>query len=121
VKPGETIDGTFIIKNIGETESELDWEIAEYPEWGEWTFDPSGGLDLTPDAGTVTVDVEIVAPGEQNQEFTGEILIINSNNPDESCTIPVSVKTPMNSEFIQLLKVLILRFPILGQIFNKLL
>jgi len=121
VSPGETIYGTFIIENIGDPESKLDWEIAEYPDWGEWTFDPNSGLDLTPDAGTVTVDVEVVAPGEENQEFTGEILIVNSNNPDESCTIPVSIKTQMNSEFIQLLKLLIYRFPILGQIFSKLL
>lgn len=121
VTPGSIITDSFTIENDGDPESELDWEIDEHPEWGTWSFDPSNGLDLTPETEPITIEVEVVAPEEENQEFTGEILIVNSNNPSDSCSIPVSLKTPVNSEFVQLLKILILQFPILGQILNLIL
>jgi hypothetical protein len=116
VTPGDTVEGSFTVENIGDPESELDWEIAEYPEWGNWTFDPISGVDLTPEAGPVTVDVEVVAPDEENAEFEGEITIVNLEDPDDTCTIPVSLKTPVVSPFVQILRIIIQRFPILGQI-----
>jgi len=87
VEPGETVIGTFIVENIGEPDSLLDWEIDEYPEWGTWTFDPDGGLDLTPEAGAVTVTVETVVPDDPEIEFEGEIVLANTENPDDTCII----------------------------------
>jgi len=117
VKPGATVTDNFTIENIGEPLSLLDWEIESYPDWGDWTFDPESGEDLTPEDGTITIDVEVVAPDEQNQDFEGEIKIVNTENSGDYCTIQVSLSTPLNqnsinSQVFQFLK-LIHRFPFL--------
>jgi hypothetical protein len=44
--PGSTVTDSFTIKNIGDENSLLNWEISSYPQWGDWTFDPSEGFDL---------------------------------------------------------------------------
>jgi hypothetical protein len=121
VEPGSTVDGEFEVENVGDPTSELDWEIESWPEWGEWTFDPESGEDLTPEDGPVTVDVEVVAPDDPETEFEGEIVIVNSNNPDDTCTIEVRLVTPCNSAFMQFLQNLAERFPILNLIFGYLL
>jgi len=97
VTPGDTVSGSITVENIGDIDSLLDWQIDSYPDWGDWTFDPDGGDDLL--AGTqVTVDVEIVAPDEPETEFTGEVKIVNSENPDDTCVIDVSLATPVSQQ-----------------------
>jgi len=123
VEPGATVTGSFKVKNIGEPESELDWEVESNPEWGDWTFSPSNGDDLTPEAGPLTVNVEVVAPDEGDTEFEGEIKVVNKNNPDDFDTIPVYLKTPRNKNVIhtpilQFLQRFIQRFPFLEQILS---
>lgn len=93
VTPGATVEDSFIVENIGDTGSELNWEIDSYPEWGTWTFDPDSGTDLT---GYIIVEVEVIAPDEQEETFTGEVILVNSNDPGDTCTISVSLATPMN-------------------------
>ena len=34
VKPGDTVEGSFNVENIGDSGSILDWEILEIPDWG---------------------------------------------------------------------------------------
>jgi hypothetical protein len=119
IEPGTTVMGSFIVENIGGMGSLLDWEIESYPEWGTWTFDPDSGVDLTPEEGAVTVDVECVAPDEQNEEFGGEITIVNSNDPGDTCTISVTLKTPVVSPFVQLLRIIIQKLPFLGPILER--
>ncbi len=46
VKMGEMVEGTFTVENAVDANSTLDWEIAEYPEWGTWSFNPSYGEGL---------------------------------------------------------------------------
>jgi len=120
VTPGETVTGTFTVENIGDPLSLLDWEIESYPDWGTWTFDPDGGLDLTPEDPAVTVTVEVVAPEDPETEFTGEIVLVNSEDPDDTCTIDVSLATPVSQQqqslILQLLEMLAQRFPIIAQI-----
>jgi hypothetical protein len=95
VSPGATESGKFYIENCGEDDSELNWEISEWPDWGtDWTFIPSGGTGLTPSMGIVTVNVEITAPSDPETEFTGEIKVINSDDPSEYCEIDVILITP---------------------------
>jgi hypothetical protein len=94
IRPKLVIASEFTIKNIGDPESELDWEIANTPEWGDWTFNPSEGFDLTPEDGEFTVDVILVAPDETNQEFSGEIKAVNKENSNDYIIIPVSLTTP---------------------------
>jgi len=98
VEIGSTVNGEFTIQNIGLEGSELDWEISEWPEWGTWSFDPQNGLDLTPETGEIIIDVEVVAPMETEQEFTGEIKIVNTNNPFDYCTINAVLITPKSQE-----------------------
>lgn len=117
VKPGETIDGSFIVKNIGDSESLLDWEINEYPEWGEWTFTPASGEDLTPEEEPITVQVEVVAPDEPNKEFNGTIIVINSDDPSDFSEIDVLLRTPRDKTTNNtLLFRLLERFPLLQKL-----
>jgi hypothetical protein len=95
VSPESTVNGQFSVENIGDAGSELDWEVAEFPEWGtDWSCTPSSGTGLTPEAGAVTVDVSFVAPPDSELEFFGEIKVINSNDAGDFCKIDVYVKTP---------------------------
>jgi hypothetical protein len=91
IEPGETIIGTFEVRNIGEEGSLLDWEIQSYPEWGTFTFDPDGWIDL-PKGAPVTVNVEIVLPDVIEDDLWGEILIVNLDNPDDNCSIEVFLR-----------------------------
>ncbi len=117
VNAGEIIKTTIDIWNIGDPDSLLDWEIIECPIWCAWTFSPSYGEDLTPEFGAFTVEVEIVAPDQQNQEFFGEVKIINMDNINDFDIIPVKIKTPRirttNTFFLQLLQQISNRFAIL--------
>ncbi|MFO7676863.1 MAG: VCBS repeat-containing protein [Thermoplasmatota archaeon] len=98
ITPGSIVSGTINIQNIGMSGSELDWEIESYPSWGTWTFTPISGTGLTPEDGEIVVVVEIVAPQDKNQEFTGEVVIINSNNQYDFCSISVSLTTPLSQK-----------------------
>ena len=95
----------------------LDWEIESYPDWGTWTFAPDGGVGLTPEDGALTVDVEVVAPADPETEFEGEIVLVNSDDPTDTCTIDVALATPVSQSLIhQFLDIVAQRFPILGMI-----
>jgi len=96
VAPGSTVTGDFDVSNCGEDGSELNWEVKEWPNWGNWTFTPSSGTGLTPAMGWINVDVEVVAPDDPDTEFTGEVKVINSDDPSDYCIIPVYLKTPVN-------------------------
>ena len=88
---GETVTGTFTVENIGELGSLLNWEIVDWPNCGVWTFDPDSFEGLTPEDGSITVDVEIFVTGG---EMMGSVLIINSDNPDDYCEIDISISGP---------------------------
>ena len=121
VVPNSTVTGNFIVENIGDSYSLLEWEISEYPDWGTWTFTPSNGDGLTPENGALTVEVEVTVP-EEKQDFTGELKVVNKNDPDDYCIIDVTLSTPVNHHFIYLrfihfLERLVHHFPILELIF----
>ena len=111
VSTGEELTGSFTVENIGG--GLLDWEIADEPSWGTWTFNPDGGDDLAPGA-PLTVDVTVIAPDEKNEEFSGRITLENKENPEDVCYIDVSLSTPKNKAFnfnLPLLSWLFERFP----------
>ena len=121
IKPGATVTGSFSVQNIGDPTSELDWTIIEWPAWGNWTFTPLSDTDLTPEDGSITVDISVVVPSEKNKEFNGTIRIANAENPDDFDEISVSLKTPTQYQLIQsylldLLYSLIQRFPALSHL-----
>ncbi len=98
VTPGETVEDSFIVENVGDEGSELNWEIESYPDWGTWTFDPDGGTGLT---GYIIVEVEVIAPDEQEETFTGEVVLVNSNDPGDTCAISVSLATPVSQNLVR--------------------
>jgi len=108
VDGGATVHGVFQVKNIGGPGSELDWEISEYPNWGEWTFTPESGENLKPEDKPITVQVTAVAPNEQNKVFEGYITVINQENPEDNDVIPVHLTTPrkrtVNLPFLEHIK-----------------
>jgi len=98
VSPDSNTAGSFVIQNIGTSNSSLDWEIKEYPDWGKWTFIPEEGHNLE-GGGAITVNVTVESPDEENHKFSGYVVIINRDNYSDSCTIPVLLTTPKN-EFL---------------------
>ena len=123
VKPSETVTGSFTIENIGEPNSVLDWELIEQPEdWGEnWTIVPDIGR-LKPEDGSVTVEVTVDAPNEPNKKFTGVIKLSAIYDPEEFCTIPITLITPraksINRPILNWLQSHPYMFPILQKLLN---
>ena len=91
--PNSFIPVNFTVENIGDHGSLLNWEIIEYPEWGNWNLTLINGSHLTPEAGPILIEAFIDIPDQQDQEFTGNITIVNSENRTDFCTIPVYLKT----------------------------
>ncbi|GEM_PF-3342915 len=100
IKPGSTIYGDFTVENIGGPHSYLNWRIETFPDWGEWTFNPSDGYNLTSDQGLVTINTTVVVPPIENQLFTGQIKIVNIENSNDYCVISVFLETSENIEKI---------------------
>lgn len=119
---GENLNGSFKVKNIGDNGSLLNWEIESYPGWGNWTFIPEFGENLTPEDEFFIVEIDVIAPDKKNKEFRGEIIVVNQENPEDFDIVPVYLKTHLNKitsykPVYQLLKLFIIRFPILYKIF----
>jgi len=112
VKPGDTVSGNFIVQNIGDPGSLLNWNIISTPSWGNWTLTPSSGTGL-PTGSPVTISVTVVAPNEENKNFTGEIKIVNVDDSTDICEIDVTLSTPVSykSPFFQFFERIFERFP----------
>ena len=97
VKPSATYRITFKLRNIGQSNSGLDWEISEWPDdWGTWSFNPSSGNDLSPEDGWVDVEVTFKTPNEKKSSCIGDIKVINKNVASDWELIYVSVGIPKN-------------------------
>ncbi|UCF50726.1 MAG: hypothetical protein JSU91_04385, partial [Thermoplasmatales archaeon] len=121
VSPGATITGEFDVGNTGEEGSILSWKIKEEPDWGTWTFTPTSG---TLESGNwVTVNVEVVAPEDPNEEFNGTVNVVNSEIPyNDYCEIEVNLNTPRTKDIHNsFLLWFFQRFPIFFEILQKLL
>ena len=93
VTPGTTLQGCFTVSNGGDPGSLLNWEVRSYPSWGTWTFTPSQGTNLS--AGeSVTVEVQVVVPNQENTRFKGNVTVINRDKTADTAVVPVMVKTP---------------------------
>lgn len=126
IKPGATVTGSFTIENIGDPTSELDWAIIDWPDWGNWTFTPSSGIDLTPEDGLFTISVSVVAPLEKNSEFNGTVKIVNIADTGDFEEISVTLSTPltiqsMHSQLFQLFQNFLQRLPLLQALMRMIL
>jgi len=93
-KGKETVEGSFIVENIGDQNSPLSWEIGSIPDWGEWTITPSNGDNIRPIDEEVTIQVSCIIPAGRGKTFSGSITVINSNNPSDRELIPISLSLP---------------------------
>jgi len=100
VKPGSTQSGTITVSNIGDPGSQLKWSVCGYPTWGTWSASPPSGTGLTPAMGPLSITVTVVAPSQQNQQYSGQIKLCNDEDPSDTCIIPVSLATPKNRPYI---------------------
>ena len=71
----------------------------------------------------MAVQVEIVAPDEPEAEFTGEVKIVDSEDPSDYCIISVLLVTPVsqhsiNSQLLQFLQNIMQRYPTMKQVFS---
>jgi hypothetical protein len=95
----ENVEGNFSLKNTGFSGSLLDWYISEHPSWGSnWSIYPYMGNDLTPSDGTQIINVKVDAPEKQHDYFSGEIKIVNNEDPSDSETIVVTLSTSKNKQ-----------------------
>jgi len=119
VKPGSTVTGSFKVKNVGQSNSELSWEIVEWPEWGQWSFSPTSGTGLKPEDGEFTVQVSVIAPTQKKKEFNGEIKIVNKYNPSDYDLISAKLITPRNKALhFNIFERMIHQFPLLQKILS---
>ena len=102
IQPGSTVTGEFNVENSGDPCSDLNWEIESWPEWGDWTFIPASGQNLTPEHGAIPVAVIVVTPEDENTEFIGEVKVVNSENLSDFCSVPVYLQTSYESPFMLL-------------------
>ena len=102
-----------MIENIGEPKSCLNWGVQSWPEWGTFSFDPIYGYNLTPENGSITINVTVSVPLEKNSEYTGNVTMVNSENSSDYDTIPIYLTTPYNIHWtiVEILHVLMERFP----------
>ena len=126
VPPGKVITDEFTIKNVGDPNSLLDWEIDDWPSWGSWEFNPISGYNLKPEDEPVTIEFTFTAPEDVEQQFTGEIVIVNKNDPSDFETIQITLQTPRSKAAnFNFFENLLFKFPRLDQflslshIFNR--
>jgi hypothetical protein len=98
VEIGTTVDCVIKVTNIGDPNSFLNWEIDSFPNWGTWSFNPESGQNLMPKDGEVNISISVIAPDGPKETFTGEVKIVNSDDTDDYCIIPVSLVTPVNQQ-----------------------
>lgn len=106
IKPGSKVTTELFVENTGKDLSCLDWEIVDYPKWGEWSFSKTNGEDIKKEGGPERVLIEITAPNEKNGNYTGSIKIVNQNEPNESVSLSVSMKTTTKTKDILILNFL---------------
>jgi len=93
VKPGERVYGVFTVSNVGDDKSMLNWRVLSHPPWGNWSFIPDKGYDLKPSDGPQRIQVSVTAPRVRNYAFTGEVKVINMDDPSDYDTIDVTLVT----------------------------
>jgi hypothetical protein len=119
VQPGSTQTGTIYVKNVGDPGSNLNWEVCEEPNWGMWTFTPEDGSNLKPADGLKAITVKVVAPSNQDQQFSGEIKLCNKDDSTDDCIIQVSLATPKLKIFNPI-EWFLMHHPVLYQLFSHL-
>ncbi|MCK4996021.1 MAG: hypothetical protein KAR55_03960 [Thermoplasmatales archaeon] len=117
ITAGSTVTDSFKVKNDGDPNSELDWKIESYPEWGTWTISPSSGNNLKPEDGQITVDVTVVTPKDPLESYTGTIKVVNTNDGDDFSLISCLLTTPRNKQITNpFITFILIKYPMLARL-----
>ncbi len=73
--------------------SMLNWEVIDYPSWGNWSFNPVSGINITYIGSPIRVNITVVIPDERNKVFDGYVTVVNTDDRNDICSIPVVVST----------------------------
>ena len=135
VPPGAVVNNSFLIYNNGDIGSMLHWEVESVPEWGNWKLnwtkidqfgDPyvcSTNHGYVGATEPEEIFVEVKAPNKQLTKYEGEIVLINSNDPEDKCSISVILTTPrsktINNPLLNWLQSHPNLFPILRQLLGQ--
>jgi len=114
VEPGSTKTGTIYVENIGEADSELDWEVSESLDWVSCS--PTSGNNLQPGT-TKSITVTVTASGQGNDARSGTITVENSEDSNDKETFDVNIVTK-KSRFRPFYFNILERFPLLQRILN---
>ena len=98
ISPGDKVTGSFYVKNIGDSDSELNWEIESNPTWGTWTFSQLSGNTLKPEDDPVKIDITVVAPDRKGRDYVGGVKVINKEKPGDIDYVQISLSTPVIKE-----------------------
>jgi len=94
VEPGGSITSSFWIRNMGR--KSCNWSIASHPPLGTWTFNsPNSGM--IPNGGSAPVQFTVTAPNQEGLDLSGEIKVINLDDPSDYHTVQVNLKTKGSS------------------------
>lgn len=96
VKTGSLVEKSIYIRNDGEPFSKLRWEIANLPDWCTWTVSENEG-DIFKEEGSVQLDFTVISPDRKNMDYTGEIRLVNKNDPEDVVIIQLTLSTPFIS------------------------
>lgn len=110
LRPGSIKTTSFYVQNIGSSSTELSWEIEEYPEWGDWKFEPVSGQGLKPTDGMQEVTITLTAPDKFLKEFTGAAKIVNSDNESDCFVFQSRLKTSKSRIMLNFLQSLLKDF-----------
>ena len=98
IDPGSIVTGSFTVENIGESGSQLSWEVINWPDFGtNWKIIPSSGEDLSPEDGKITVEVEFIAPSPEVPTYYGDVIkVVSVSDPDDNDLIAVNINVGRN-------------------------
>jgi hypothetical protein len=121
IQPGGTITGSFAIRNNGSADSKLNWKIAEWPDWGTWTFSISSGSNLKPDSPPVNIKVTVKAPEEYKKLYLGTVKIENLDNIFDPCLVGVTLITPHQRSTALFIERFLMKYPIFDNLISRIL
>ncbi len=114
--PGATVTGEIVVCNCGDPGTFLNWAVdtVNVPSWGTWTFSPIGGTGLAEgDCETVVVTCVLT---DVTGTYSGDLIVVNADNPSEICKVPTSVEVPRARSHSPMIWNLFQQFPALYNI-----
>jgi len=91
-KPGSTFSTNFKVKNVGDTDSKLDWYIDNNNCPDGMIFSPISGNNLEPEDGSIIVEVRYTLPNQNNWAYSSSFIVYNQDNYNDYVNINFNFK-----------------------------